>query len=92
MRDTNRARRDPDGWKKRMLWITPKMQQQLPDEAVDAIGRYSGGVSTATISKTVQRVEARREADRAGKVRWLNVQQNSPIRAQRKPAVKSCRS
>ena len=43
--------------------------QALHAEAVGAIGRYFGGVSTATISKTVQRVEARREADRAGKVR-----------------------
>jgi hypothetical protein len=35
----------------------------MTDEAVGAIGRYFGGVSTAAISRTVQRLEARREAD-----------------------------
>ena len=37
MRDTNRARRDPDGWKKRMLWITPKMRWWLADR-IDIYG------------------------------------------------------
>jgi REP element-mobilizing transposase RayT len=39
------------------------LARRLTDEGVGAIGRYFGGVSSAAISKTVQRVEARRERD-----------------------------
>ena len=41
------------------------LSRRLTDESVGAIGRYFGGVSTAAISKAVQRAEIRREEDRA---------------------------
>ena len=42
------------------------LSRQLTDEAVGAIARHFGGVSTAAISKAVRRAAARREDDR----RW----------------------
>ena len=41
------------------------LSRRLTDESVGAIGQYFGGVSTAAISKAVQRAEIRRNQDRA---------------------------
>ncbi len=41
------------------------LSRRFTDESVVAIGRYFGGVSSAAISKAVQRAETRRNRDRA---------------------------
>jgi len=71
------------------------LTRRLTDEAVGAIGRYFGGVSTAAISQAVRRAEARREEDR----RWdrqlarltaeLSKSPGDDVRSRRKLQVKT---